>query len=416
MRVIDLQQINKRRFQLAKKRRRTRRSFVALVLVVFVAGYSYLAYQRPLPDAAAVKKPLSVSVPAKPALSWPSYGQSAVGTKEYGVLDTNGDQVPSPTASVAKVMTALAVLRQKPLQPGQQGPVITLDADDLSFYHYYASNGGSVVFVTEGEQITQYQALQAMLLPSANNMADSLVKWAFGSMDNYKAYANNLATQLGMAKTHVADASGFSAETASTASDLVKLGIAAMDNPVLTEIVAQPEAEVPVAGVVSNTNRQLGSNEVVGIKTGNTDEAGGCYLFASSHTFSNGKKITTIGAIMAAPSLGTAINDSAALLSSTYSGFGSVVVAAKQQEVGNYKFAWGATNQAHTSEDLAVFTWLGKTLEPSLTLESLPFNSQVGAPVGTISVNSKLEKKSQAIVVSRAIIQLTWQWRLTHPF
>ena len=35
--------------------------------------------------------------------------------------------------------------------------------------------------VAAGEQISQYQALQAMLIPSANNVADSLARWAFGS-------------------------------------------------------------------------------------------------------------------------------------------------------------------------------------------------------------------------------------------
>jgi D-alanyl-D-alanine carboxypeptidase (penicillin-binding protein 5/6) len=41
-----------------------------------------------------------------------------------------------------------------------------------------------------GEELSEYQALQALLLPSANNIAETLARWAFGSIDAYNAYAN----------------------------------------------------------------------------------------------------------------------------------------------------------------------------------------------------------------------------------
>ena len=114
----------------------------------------------------------------------------------------------------------------------------------MALYDNYASQDGSVVVVSEGEQISEYQALQAMLLPSANNMADTLAVWAYGSMDNYLAYANNLATSLSLKQTHLADASGFSAQTVSSASDLVELAQTAMNDPVLTQIVSQRQADI----------------------------------------------------------------------------------------------------------------------------------------------------------------------------
>ena len=184
-------------------------------------------------------------------------------------------------ASTIKIITALAILDKKPLQTGQQGPYITLGTSDVAIYQDYLRRGGSVAKVAAGEKISQYQALQAMLLPSANNIADSLVIWAFGSQKAYLSYAADFVASIGLKNTHLADASGFSPNSTSTAEDLVTAGLKAMRNPVIAEIVAQKQAKIPIAGVIQNVNWLLGKDGIIGIKTGHTDEAGGCYLFAS---------------------------------------------------------------------------------------------------------------------------------------
>src|SRR5207245_1841316 len=120
-----------------------------------------------------------------PKITWPAYGQAGIGAAGYGLLSVAGAQTAAPIASVAKVMTALAVLSQKPLELNQQGPTITITEEDVASYENYVTQGGSVVRVDSGEQISEYQALQAMLIPSANNMAFTLSRWAFGSTDNY---------------------------------------------------------------------------------------------------------------------------------------------------------------------------------------------------------------------------------------
>ncbi len=60
-----------------------------------------------------------------------------------------------PIASVAKVMTAYAVLKQKPLSAGQQGPMITITAADVAIYNDYVAKDGSVAKVEQGEQISE---------------------------------------------------------------------------------------------------------------------------------------------------------------------------------------------------------------------------------------------------------------------
>ena len=208
MRVIDYSQIERRRQRQASHKRRVRRSVIFLAILVLLSGYGYLAYQRPLPPAEGVRVELKPAVHTKPNLVWPAYGQAAIGSPNYGVLDESGDQTPTPTASTAKIMTALAVLNQKPFKRTQGGPILTMTDEDVAAYTYYSTHDGSFVPVAAGEQLNEYQALEAMLLPSANNMAETLARWAFGSTDAYVQYANSLATELGMRHTHIADASG----------------------------------------------------------------------------------------------------------------------------------------------------------------------------------------------------------------
>lgn len=57
------------------------------------------------------------------------------------------------------------------------GPVVTLDSDDVADTERRRSQQESVVSVEDGEELTELQALQALLLPSANNIAAVLARW-----------------------------------------------------------------------------------------------------------------------------------------------------------------------------------------------------------------------------------------------
>ena len=416
MHVVDTKKIYAVRNRKVKRRRIVRRGFLVLLVIVVLAGLIYFAYQRPLPEASAKLVGFASVAGKKPVIKWPSYGQSAVGTLDYGLLDESIDQKPLPTASVAKVITALAVLKKMPLTKGQSGPVITITDEDVESYNYYATHDGSLVNVIKGEEITEYQALQALLLPSANNIAETLARWAFGSLDAYNIYANSLVAQLNMSKTYVADSSGFSPLTVSTASDLVKLAVAALKEPVLAEIVSQREAVVPVAGRITNTNPILGQSENIGIKTGNTNEAGGCYLFAARHDFKNGHSQTVVGAIMAAPSLKQSVADSLPLLSSVYQGFSFVDLIKSGQHIADYSYPWGASNQALASSDVSVFAWGGENLRIASTPMSLPFDKPKGYGIGSVKVSSKIDQSSSGLYSKSNSSGPSIQWRLSHVY
>jgi serine-type D-Ala-D-Ala carboxypeptidase (penicillin-binding protein 5/6) len=304
-----------------RKKKYTPRAKLGLaVALLLIGGVAAFVCQRPAPVQNVRSAQTTPSLASKidtASLPWPSYGEAAIGVAGEGVLAAHGNQTPVPTASVAKVMTALAVLEKMPITPGQQGPTITLTQEDQDLYDYYRLQNGSLAAVSVGEEITEYEALEALLLPSANNIADTLAILAFGSVDAYSDYANELARSLGMTHSDFVDASGFSPATVSTAEDLVKLGEAALQNPVIAEIVAKKSAIIPVAGTVHNTNRLLGTNGINGLKTGNTDQAGGVFIGTCAVTLPNGKTVQVISVVMGAPDIDAALDDSVPILAAT---------------------------------------------------------------------------------------------------
>jgi D-alanyl-D-alanine carboxypeptidase len=161
------------------------------------------------------------------------------------------------------VMTAYLVLRDHPLRLGQEGPTITLTEDDVADTDRRRGQEESVVSVAAGEQLTERQALQAVLLPSANNIAEVLARWAAGSVHRFVARMNGTARSLGMTHTRYTDTCGYDDATVSTAADQVRIVVQAMRLPVFASIVATPSATLPVAGTVHNTNTLLGHNGFV---------------------------------------------------------------------------------------------------------------------------------------------------------
>jgi len=123
------------------------------------------------------------------------------------VIASTPNQTPVPIASVTKIMTAYLVLKAHPLQPGEDGPILTMNAQDVSDYQNDLSNGYSILKVKQGEQLTEIQLLEGLMLPSGDNIASTLGSWASGTEDAFVAKMNDIAQSLGMTKTHYADAS-----------------------------------------------------------------------------------------------------------------------------------------------------------------------------------------------------------------
>ncbi len=230
-------------------------------------------------------------------LAWPGEGEAAVAVNGLGFLGAVGGGDPVPIASLAKVMTAYLVLGDDPLGPGEEGFEITIGHDDVEDLERRRELGQSVIPVEAGEVLSERQALEALLLPSANNVAALLAVHQAGSVEAFVEEMNEAADELGMGRTTYTDPSGFEDSTVSTARDQLKIARAAMADPTFAEIVALPATVLPVAGEVANLNALIGHEGFIGIKTGSDDAAGGCLLFARRiHT--DDRTRTIFGAVL----------------------------------------------------------------------------------------------------------------------
>jgi serine-type D-Ala-D-Ala carboxypeptidase (penicillin-binding protein 5/6) len=288
--------------------RSTPRIPVAGLLVVIAAIVAALIVGWPAASSSTAASPGDVArneqrgAPADATSStvWPADGQAAFNRTGRPEIQAGPNQHAAPIASVAKVMTAYLVLRDHPLRLGDAGPTITLTGADVADTDRRRGQGESVVPVAAGEPLTELQALQALLLPSANNIAAVLARWDAGSVDRFADRMNAAARSLGMTRTRYTDPSGYDAATVSTAADQVRIVDRAMDLPVFASIVATPSATLPVAGTVRNTDTLLGRNGFVGVKTGSTAAAGSCFAFRAIRWI-GGKRTTITGVVLGQP-------------------------------------------------------------------------------------------------------------------
>jgi D-alanyl-D-alanine carboxypeptidase (penicillin-binding protein 5/6) len=291
-----------RRARARKRRIRARRLRAAGLLALLGATAAFFGYRFSASSASTAEA--SIAAPehrtAVPGTVWPAAGQAAFILSGESQVHAGPRQHAAPIASVAKVMTAYLVLRDHPLGPGQDGPTIALSGADVVDTDLRRGHGESVVPVAVGEELSERQALQALLLPSANNIAAVLARWDAGSEAAFVARMNATARSLGMTRTRYTDPSGYDDATVSTAADQVRIVDRAMRLPVFASIVATPSATLPVAGTVRNTDSLLGHDGFVGVKTGNTDAAGGCFAFRAIR-FVDGRRTAITGVVLGQP-------------------------------------------------------------------------------------------------------------------
>lgn len=364
--------------------------------VIFIGSGLLIKFNMPigLPTVSSISLPTGLNKANNAPLNfkWPNGVQSSVGVYGHSEqLNSSSHQKPAPTASTAKLITALVVLDKYPLNPGQQGPILTISPTDAALYHDYVSRDGTTTRVVAGEKISQYQMLQAMMLPSSNNAADSLAIWAFGSLVDYKKAAQVFLKEHKLDQTTIgSDASGLDAGTTSTASDLAKIAKLTLDNLVLRQIVTQKTAIIPVAGEVKNTNKLLGQDGFLGIKTGHTDESGGVYVFASEYRLDGLKSpIIIYGAIQGAPTIADALENARVLVSSVKKTLKVVSVVSVNQNIAQLSTDWGGKYDAVAKDTVAVVNFPGGMHTPKLEFDTLVLPIKANSQVGRLTIGDK---------------------------
>ncbi|MFE2719932.1 D-alanyl-D-alanine carboxypeptidase [Streptomyces mirabilis] len=359
---------------------------VLLLAVVFAVAQSLRPLPTPTLDLTAESSYTFGGGDA--SIPWPSSGQGALDVQGIGSFGTSGAQKSAPIASVAKVMTAYLILRDHPIKSGD-GAKIKVDqkAQDQS-----DAGDESTVNVHAGDTITQKEALEGVLIASANNVARLLARWDAGSETAFVAKMNAAAKDLGMTNTTYTDPSGLQKTTVSTAADQVKLAKAALKDASFREVARMMEYTDYKGTKHSNWNHLVGSNNVIGIKTGTTTAAGGNLVFAATKEI-GGEVRTIVGAVISqGPGgndntiLGGALAAGDKLIRAAQASLKSATILKKGDVVGYVDDGLGGRTPVVITKDVTAVGWAGLKVKLSFVSSELPHSAKAGTKVGSLTV------------------------------
>ena len=277
-------------------RRRRHRDWVAfgligaLVAVACLAGLAaVLTRHSPLslawhPAAASAPKAASydhfdfsmlwLAVHHQPAL--PVHAQAAylVDVDARAVLWAKDPDTSRAPASLTKLMTAIVALDDA----GSLDRLVTVVPEATQITP-------SVMGLSAGERLTVRELIDGLFLDSGNDAAEALAR-GIVPRDRFIRQMNQKAKSIGMTATHYANPSGLDAPGhGMSAHDIAHLA-AYLDRyyPDLAAIAAMKDVAIPAtdthkAFYPHNLNRMLWTYAgSTGLKTGLTDNAGGCWL------------------------------------------------------------------------------------------------------------------------------------------
>ncbi|WP_406126076.1 D-alanyl-D-alanine carboxypeptidase [Streptomyces canus] len=359
------------------------------ILILLVVAFAIAQSLRPLPTPT-----LSLTAEdsytfdgSKATLPWPTQGQGWLDINGVGTMGNFGKQTPVAIGSVAKAMTAYIVLKDHPLKSGEEGAKITVDALAEKEGGYNKQGESTLNTVKQGDVLTERQAIAAIMIPSANNIARLLARWDSGSEAAFIKKMNDTAKELGMKNTKYTDASGLKETTVSSAEDQVKLGNELVKIPALMEITSMGQWIDPSGQRWYNYN-YLVPYTGIGIKTGTTTAAGGNLLFAGRKEV-GGETVTVVGAILGqhkAPIIKTVNDVSKVALLAAEDALTSAKILKKGDVVGYVDDGLGGHTPVVLTKDVTAVGWAGFKVKLSFAADDVPHTAKAGTKVGSLTV------------------------------
>lgn len=207
----------------------------------------------------------------------------------YGI-EKNADE-QCPTGSTIKILTTIVTLEN-----GNPDDLVTISKNATDF-----SAKNSLMGIYEGEQWTLRDLLYGLMLPSGNDAAVAIAEHIAGSTKEFAKLMNEKAAEIGMKNTHVVTVNGRDDKNHySTARDMAVLTAYALKNPEFCKIVGTAHYSCTNAAGnhtidLTNTDRLIADQTdpdftpqsclypgAIGVKTGDTNNAGKCFIGAAS--------------------------------------------------------------------------------------------------------------------------------------
>lgn len=395
----------------------TTKGIVAIVIVGLIvlsaAVYLPLTLLAPLSSAAATPGPIATPTAAPAALSWPGYGGGAITAVGYPTsMTTGGSTAPISIASISKIVTSLVVLDKKPLTD-DDGPTITFDASDVALVGKYIKMNGETKPMVVGQKITERDLMSVALIASANNYADALAVWAYGSESAFVTATKTWLAAHNLGGTTIVEPTGLNPNNRATASDLVAIGQLAIANPVIASIVATPSFTLAPIGTISNSNKLLGSLGVDGIKTGTLDNVGSDLLFSADYRIA-GTKVTVVGAILGAPDHTTLNAAVRLLLKNVKAGFHELTLVKAGEKFASYHSEWAATAHAVATKSASVLVWSNPTVTVTTKAKAVTF-APSGTRVGAVTFVVGSAVIVVPLALDRALADPGGWWKILNP-
>ncbi|MFE9726896.1 D-alanyl-D-alanine carboxypeptidase [Streptomyces sp. NPDC005794] len=388
---------------------------VLLLLVIFAIAQASRSLPEPVLELTA--KQTYDFEGSKPSLPWPDEGQGFMAATGLGTVDSFGEQEAVPIGSVAKAMTAYVVLKGHPLKQGEDGPAVKVDAKAEAEGKLDSVGESTLNTIKAGDTLTEREALSAIMIPSANNIARLLARWDAGSEEAFVKKMNDTAKELGMTKTTYTDPSGLNATTVSSAEDQVKLGEKLVEIPALMDITKLPSWTDPSGHDHRNYNTLVPYDGALGIKTGSTTKAGGNLLFAAHKKVGDTDQLI-VGAILGQhkpPIIDTVNAVSKEAVVATQDLLETRTVVKKGQVVGVVDDGFGHTTEVVVAEDVKAVGWPGLTVKLELTDDGkvIPNVAAAGTRVGTMTVGEGASQVEVAVTLGDALAEPSFGDKLT---
>lgn len=389
---------------------------VGVFVILAVGVYGPATLVGPLPAATASVADSGAESGTTGAPTVPQTGASAVvAEKSEGVLAAGGTPEAVPLGGTAKIITALVVLDAKPLAAGAAGEQVTVSADDYASYVQYLSERARAISFITGEQWSQRQMLEAMLLGSSNNHADALARWAFGSMDGYLEAAQAWLTGKGFASVQLVDATGLAEGDVGSASDLAQIAALAGADPAIAEIMASESVTVNGNRSVENLAAYAADEGYTMLSRSYTDEAGVCVLFALDVTPAGAEgTVRLYGAFLREPDWETLDADLSTLSETAASTVRATPVVTEGQSFVTYSTAWGESANGVAMGTESRMLWATSPLEYDVDAKPLSTGSK-GEQIGSVTVTTPDGPLNVLLELDARIGDPGPIWRLTHP-
>lgn len=384
-----------------------------LAVLALVGAYCATTLLWPLtavaPTASAAE--LDDLTAPKAKLAWPDVGSAAVGVDGFdGARASTKDA--SSMASITKLVTALMVLDESPLQPGETGPTFAFTWQDRQTYYNVLASGESALDVPVDGTLTEYQLLQGMLIGSAGNYADRLASTYWPSDAVFTSAASAWLQKHKLTGITVAGPTGIEPTSVADPASLIALGKLALENPVIAEIVRTRSVDLPGAGTVKNTNGLLSEKTIAGIKTGTL--AGGYNLLAAKDVKVDETPVRVYAVVLGQPTDALRGGETKRLLNAVAKQVSKPQVLPAGTVAGTVETAWGAEADIVTDADASAILWNGATasVTPTLTLGDA---RDADAAVGSVKIAGTLGATTVGVHLTADLPDPDPWWRLTHP-